>query len=345
MKLYNTNIWSGILSLAFAVAVLGCEDPEYIDPNIEVTPSTFTAKVTMINAGADAGSLDFYVNGNKIGSSVPNGTGQTGYTTIGITSNGTFQNTSIRAKATTGTIGGTLGSSDLIYRAGNNSTNNFTASNSGIYTLIVVDSLSRPRPVRTLNAANFADTTFFNQFTGKFISRVEKAALAAAQRTRVVPIGTVPLGSSDPGGLRFVLLTDNVPTFSPTNDTDASIRFVHAVPNAPAVWVRLVPISGGSNITIGSNVPYVLGYPGFSPSVGSRSTTNNFTNRVIATAGTPISYKVEIHSNSAFTNLVYSTGDANPIAFQPGKIYTITASGFLGGTGDKALKASVTLHN
>jgi hypothetical protein len=350
MNLYvmNTTYVKGAM-MALLVLTNSCAEPDYIDPVPNTSPSVYSASFIFANATADAASLDFYVNNLKLGSSVAPGQGQGAYTVAPLTSSGATgslgTNTNIRAKATTGSIGGTLNSSDAIYRAANNNSNNFTALDQARYSIFALDSVTRPKPVRLLNASNFADTTYFNRLTGTYISVVERAALASYEKSMTVPIGTVPLGSSDPGGIRFYLVRDIFPTFSGGNVTQSAIRVVNGIPNTP-VWVRLVPVNPGSNVTLGSNVAHITSFPGFNPSVGSRTvvtTTANFTLTTTAAAGVPIDYNIEVSTNSGFTNIVYTS--PAPVQFDDGKIYTVFTRGIFGNTGALAPSAGILIHN
>lgn len=344
---------AGALSL---VAVWACEDPEYIVPVPNPQPSGFSANFLFVNVAPDAPPLDMYVNNTKTGTTAAFGLGQAGYTTVPITSSGTgglTTNTNIRAKAATGTIGGVLGSNDAIYRAGNNNANNFSAVNGARYTLFALDTISRPIPERKLNASNFGDTTFFNPLTGGYISVVEKAALSPAQRARLVPIGIVPLGASDAGGVRFYLVRDNYPTFPNPNTTQSAIRVLQASPRnvTQPLWVRLNPVTTGSIISLGSNLPYILsfatptGSANFSPSVGSRTVTTtgvNFTLQNTNIAGVPNSYRVEVATDAAYTNIIHTS---DPVQFAVDKVYTVVVRGVQGGTGNRALGVTVVQHN
>jgi len=334
MRHINLKQIIGIAGVGIAFTFSGCEDPEFATPAPNINAITLSSNFLFVNASPNAPSLDLAVNGLKVGESVTGGNGQAAYTVVPLTA--TFfgggsttagANTSLRARASAGTIGGALEGNDLIYRAGNANTNNFVASTGSRYTLLALDSITRPKPIRTLNASNFADTTFFNPLTGAYISRVEKAALPAAQRAQVVPIGTVPLGSSDPGGIRFLLLTDALNASPGTNN--AAIRLINASPNAGNVTVKL---KATTDITLGTNVPYILSFPGFTPSVGSRTTTVAFTARTIATAGTPINYNIEVTSGSGVFTV-------NNVTFTVGKNYTIFVTGLKG-----ALSAGVVQH-
>ena len=315
-------------SIALAALVMACAEPDAPTPAPSNNLSYYTAEFSFINAVADApaNGLDFYVNNNKIGDTkaflegVP-------HTVVQITTNGVGANTNLRVKSAGG-IGGVLGTNDLIYRAGNNNNNNFVASasistttlNTIRYTLVALDSTTRPAPLRKLNAANFGDTTFFQKLTGNYISTVDRALLDAAGKAALAPIGTVPLGSTDPGGPRFALLTDTYPAAVLTSATQAAFRVIQTSPNAPGLFVRLKFVSGtGADITLtGAAVGYIMGFltptqtANFSPSVGSRSTTVAFGAQTVVAAGVPNVYNIEVATDAAFTNVVASKAGAPP---------------------------------
>ena len=331
---------------AMATLAVACAEPDAVKPVPSTSSSILSADFSFINAVPDgpAAGLEFYVNNEKIGDTKTFLLG-VGNTTVPITTNGVGANTNIRVKATGG-IGGVLGTNDLIYRTGNNNLNNFVATSSNTtttirYTLIALDSINRKAPIRTLNALNFGDTTFYNKVNGQYISTVERRAMSVSDRANLVAIGTVPLGSSDPGGPRFLLLTDAYPATIGTTSTESAIRFINVSPNAPGLHVRLKWISGTgstSNFTIGTNAGYVMAFPTFTPSVGSRSTTAAFTLR--ATAGN--TYDLEIATDAAFTNIVSTSAG---MTFTTGKVYSIVASGIYGKTDSRKLAGGVVQHN
>jgi hypothetical protein len=319
-----------IAVISSTVIFSGCADPDYITPETTVTPTNMAANFIFANASTDAPALNLLLNNTVAGASVNAGEGQNGYTKIPLGSNGVIANTNIRARAVSGTIGGLLGSSDLIYRSSNNGTNNFAAADSAYYTVFALDSLTRPKPLRTLNAKNFGDTTYFNPATGAQLSVVERAALTAAQKAKLVALGTVPLGSSDPGGLRFLIITDQLPLpftprFPKPSATQASVRFIHLSPDAGTVTARY----NASSITSGI-FSYPMRFPAFSPSVGSRTTTAGFQN---ITAGT-----YDLTSNIGANEIART----NAYTFAAGGIYTVYLSGKLAPV--KTLKISVIRH-
>lgn len=389
-----------IFTIAALATFAACEDPDMPKPVPATGLSNFSARFLFINASPDAPQLDLYVNNVKAGSSVASGQWQGEYNSITLTSNAVIANTNIRTKAAGGTIGGTLGTNDLIYRAGNNNANNFTASSGASYSVFVVDSINRPQPIRTLNAKNVGDVTYYstrNSFTAPSlrssgdttiylnvknfgVDTQSSPAFASANSTVafnlvrkyngnvnptfMIALGTVPLGSSDVGGIRYYLLQDVFPAFANAADstTRAGFRVVNAAPGSPALFVRLKFVSGtGANINVpvaGSSpasfsfvnvVNNVLG--GLQPSVGSRtatSTSATFQTQVVAPAGTPNTYDVEVSTNSTFTQIITAATLSN-VTFggsaNRASSYTILISGVYGGTGSKALKLSVIENN
>ncbi len=374
MKKINKSL---LTSVGILLGTLGCSDPELPTPNTFTSGATYKAYFSFANATTDAPSLDFYVNGVKLGTAV-SGAGSSAPTTLQIatpgTTGGVTANTSIRAKATTGTIGGLLGSNDLIFRATANGTGIFAATNLATYTVIAIDSIQRPIP-RRLNRFTatiaFADLTYFNPNilpNGAMISASRRDSLnpancpacinwdgaaqtpsTATEFANLVAYGTgtslIPLGLTDVGGVRFYVATDAPLTFTAgTLVTDAGIRVVNAVSNAnnitavantngtfggPPLFVRLnggVPINltnvGAPNAT-NAFVGGVAG--GFNPSAGSRTAgAVAFTTRAIAAASVPNVYTLQVATDNAFTNIVYSAAN---VSFVPGKNYTIFIKG------------------
>lgn len=354
---------------ATGVLLVGCEEADEYTPVPNTTASNLSANFTFINAVPGVPSLDLLVNNVKAGASATLGqTSRLAYTSMPITTNNIGANTNIRARGTSNPIGGVLGSGDLIFRAGNNNTNNMQASPGARYTFIAVDSISRPRPLRTLNAGNFGDTTFFNRVTGQQISTKDRAPLSTAQKQQLVPLGTIPLGITDPGGPRFVLLTDALttnPAFPNPNQTQAGIRFVNAVPNATnpnargvtvasnlvtGLTARLVP-TAGPPVQIGpSNVNYVMAYQNFNPSVGSRSATVAFSPVTIAAAGVPVVYTLEIVRHLGGSGTADSSGSAviaslAGVSFETSRYYTIVVSGIIGKPDNLAPTISIVRHD
>ena len=382
-----------LATVGILTGMLACSDPELPVANLNATATAYKATFTFANATADAPSLDFFVNGVNLGTAA-RGTGLPLVTSLPLISNGStgsvLANTAIRAKATSGTIGGKLDlvqgppeAKHLIYRSASNGTNNFAAINGGNYTAIAIDSIGRPIPPR-LNrktaTISFADFTYWNPNNKLMISASRRDSLNPANcRTKVcttctgcvnwdttgfyldptkvqnpsttiefanlVTIGLVPLGLTDPGGVRFSVLTDTWATFTAgTVVTNAGIRFVNAIPNSnnvtavanangtfggPPVYARL---NGGTTLNLtgvvapnatNAFVGSVVG--GFSPTLGSRTFGNlTFGNLAIAVAGVPNAYTLQLATDAAFTNIVYSA----PVTFAPGKNYTIVARGY-----------------
>ncbi len=370
MKLYNRT---SISIMAF-LGLLACSEPELPTAVPSVSSATpYKANFLFVNAAANAPGLDLLINGNKVGTSLEANSNQAAYSEVSLTSEGRTgsltANTSIRAKAVTGTIGGTLGSADVIFRAGSNNTNNFQAVEGSRYTIFAIDTIARPRPVRTINASNFADITYYSSrptFTAPSklnptvdttiqISVGSNNSMVLANLLRkynsnqlpsfFIPIGLVPLGSSDPGGSRFYLAQDVIPTISANNQV--GIRFVHASPNAPAVFVRLKSTSTSATSLVAptsgtTGISYVMSTTGgFNPSVGSRTVTSTSSTFPLITIDPALTYNVEVSTNVTFTNIVLTV----PVTLVIGKSYTIYAKGLLGGTGNLSLGAGIIQHN
>ncbi len=342
------------LTAAMSISLFSCDENDGIrkaDTTV-ASPSTNTANFFFVNATTDGPSLDFFVNGLSQGTAALGSGLSAGYKNVPITTPGlnTIANTSIRAKATSGTIGGRLGSNDLIFRATNTGIGNLVAAPNARYTFIAVDELDRPVPLRTFSLntvtnALAADITYYNRVTRQQISNDAYKALAPADQSGFVSLGTIPAGVSDPGSIRYYAITDTYPTdaaiAAAVTANQSFIRFVHASPNAPGVFVRLV---GTTTIplvtTAATNVMSVAG--GFSPSAGSRTATVAWGAAVATSAAPNNTYTVEVHTNAGFTALALSVPN---VTFTPGKVYTIVARGLVGGTGTSALGAAVGVHN
>ncbi len=343
------------LTAAMSVSLFSCDENDGIrvaDTTV-ANPATNTANFFFINATTGGPSLDFFVNGSNQGT-VALGSGLTGgYKNVPITTPGlnNIPNTSIRAKASSGTtVGGILGSADLIFRATSTGIGNLVAAPNARYTFIAVDEIERPRPLRTFSVSTVtnalaADITYYNRTTRQQISNDAFKALTAPDQANFVSIGMIPTGVSDPGGVRYYVLTDTSYPAAPAIDAavffnQSFVRFVHASPNAPGVFVRLVPAGAPIPLvtTAALNVMSVAG--GFSPSAGSRTATGGFT---VVNIGAPTNtYDVEIHTNVTFTALALSVPN---VTLTAGKVYTIVARGLVGGTGASALGASIGQHN
>jgi hypothetical protein len=263
-----------------------------------------------------------------------------------------------------------------------------------------LDSITRPVPYRTLNASNFGDVTYFsyqNSFTApkivgtgdttivlnvqvfgdpayasdaKYASNNPVVAFNLVRKynggsapTFMVPIGIVPLGSSDVGGLRFYLAQDVFPTYNASDSTTrAGFRLVNASPKSTgsaALRARLKYVSGtGStsnvNLNGGNAASYILSNAGgWTPSVGSRTVTSaSATFTTVTTAagdGAPNTYTIELATDAGFTNIIPFSNSADTYTFggngNKASNYTVVISGYIGGTGNRALKVTVVEHN
>lgn len=375
-----------IFTIATLAGIFACEEPETPKPAPATEPSEYKANFLFVNATPDAPALDLYINNVKAGLSVAVGEGQAGYNEVDITSSAVIANTNIRTKAATGTIGGTLGTSDLIYRAGNNNANNFSAVAGSFYTLFAVDSINRPQPLRTLNTKNTGDVTYFSyrdSFTAPKLQgagdttiylnvqnfgvdtessptyasansvtafNLVKKYNGGTNPSFMTPIGVVPLGSSDVGGIRYYLWPDVMATFTvPQSTTRAAFRVLNASPNSGALRIRLKYVSGpgaGDIVVNAAGTQYIMSNAGgFTPSVGSRTQASGASFAVngtadIAVAGAANTYDVEV-LNAGGTVLATMSN----VTFDPSGHYTFVISGFVGGTGSEALKVTVVEHN
>jgi hypothetical protein len=333
-----------------SLALTSCEETDYVSPDTRFTPFNFSAQFKFVNASPDAPTMDFFVQGIGAGNDLTFGNAQTGYTRIPLASNLTsFGQVSLRGTASSGNIGGTLGSAAAIFRAGSTNNNAFAPINRGRYTVFAVDTINRPRPERTLNqrivageTVIFADTTYSSTLelfrTKSLINPVQDTAieltgnnetqlfnLVRRYNNNVRPsfmptIGIVPLGSSDVGGVRYYVWQDSLRTFALGNLTQSAIRFVNLAAGNTRVFVRLRPVGGGTNINLPNSTPTASAYAlskagGFDPSVGSRIVTTNAVNFNLQTTvagGVEIEYVVEIWSSSDFStpsNLIKTIGD------------------------------------
>lgn len=325
-----------------AIMLGGCEELQKATPTPNTTSSNLTANFLFVNGSPDAPSLDFYVDNVQTGTSAASGQAQASYTTVPLSTNGigNVGNINLRAKATGGTIGGVLGSNDLILRNGSTSTNNFAALAGGSYTLIAVDSINRPVPLRTLNALNFGDVTYYapvTSFTGKTSANADTVIQLSPDHSNSIvlynlckkyngnvapsffaPIGTVPLGSTDVGGLRFLLVADNVPfpATSPAFPAPAAgkfaARFINASPDAGSATCKI------STFTVGTSSYAMSNAGGFTPTVGSRTVTGglSFSNN-LTTIGT---YAITVTAGAKTVTLAGQT-------FADGGAYTVILTG------------------
>lgn len=281
---------------------LACKEPFDQDPVPATSASNYAANFIFGNAASV--DVDFYANNVKTAEATPVGGGQTAYTHAAIPSNGGFStgNFNIRAKSTAGNFGAPLNTADVIFRASNTNTNNFNAVDSAYYTILALDTVNRPAPLRTYNATtNFADATLFDPLAASAdvqqiaVSDTVGGGYTAYQRSRMILIGTVPLGSSDPGGPRFLVITDQLPLPSATRlpkpaAGKCAVRFVNGCGDGISESLTFVTPASTLNST------YPFANSAFNPSVGSRSlaslaftTINSGTTDIVAKyAGNPV---------------------------------------------------------
>jgi Domain of unknown function (DUF4397) len=261
------------------VGLVGCQDTEYPTPTPATSPSTLSGRVLFVNAAPSTPALNFFVSNVAAGTNVAFGTN----TAYNATPAGPVQ---LRAKASSGTIGGVLGSADVLFRAGGTNQNNFTVAPTLSYTFFVTDTLNRARP-----------TT---------------------------------IGNTDPGGPRFLSVTDNLASPAAGN---AHVRFFHLAPNGPAVWVTVLRTGVTAPVASFANRAFRA------ISTGTGAALVNFANFTPIAAGT---YNIEVRTGSATGPVALSVPN---VALADGKIYTLYARGLVRGAGANALGAGVVQHN
>jgi hypothetical protein len=348
-KYTTLSIMIGLLAVVNA-----CQDVEAPTPSPTSQANGSSAKFLFLNASPDAPSLDLFINGSSVGTSAAFLTTNP-YTVVPILGNGTSGNTSIRAKASTGTIGGVLDKSDIVFRATATGIGNFGAIdqaniNGANYSVFVVDTIGRPLPKRTLNANNVGDVTYFTRNTGAQISALEFSGLS--DKTTVVPIGVVPVATTDPGGPRFWISQDifRAPSVFASGATasQAEIRVLNAVPNSnpTLLYVRLKPATGGPTVLNPNGSSYFMSVAAPTPAaIVSRVVTAGFNLATIATTVapvTPITYSVEVSTSSIFTTTIASATLANK-TFTPGKAYTIYLAGLF--AKGRTISIGIIQHN
>ncbi|WP_266367260.1 DUF4397 domain-containing protein [Tellurirhabdus rosea] len=253
---------------------IGCQDTDYPDPQPASGPSTLSSRFRFVNAAPGAPALNFLVENASLAQNVAYGQ-SSAYAAGPI---GTVQ---VRGQAANGSIGGTLGSNDILFRAGATNQTNFSAAANANYTVFVTDTLTR--------AAGTAS------------------------------------GSTDPGGPRFLVVTD-VLTAAPADS--AGIRFFNLVPNGGNLSLVLVPATTGPTVTYAAR--------GFrATTAGSGTSAVNFSSFTRVPART---FRAEVRSGTtvlASTNLTAASG----------RLYTIYAYGLRGGSGANAPMVGVIQNN
>ncbi len=334
-------------AIGLAMVWAGCEPVEKNNPVPNSNSSNLSSKFLFVNASPDAPALDFYVNNIKTESGLKLGAASS-YATIPMTMNSVTSNTNFHVKADSGVIGGLLGSNDLIFRAGTTNVNNFQAVSGGYYTVIVVDTIKRPKPLRTSNKAGFGDITYYAPATsvhGKSLANVDTVIQLSPDFNNslvdynfclsrqvspsfFVALGTtnangapgnpVPFGCTDPGGPRFVIISDYLPSpaTSPVWPTPTAgkfaARFINVSPDAGTASCKINAATVG-----GQTTNPMLASAAFTVAVGSRNgVTVNFSNDV-TTAG---SYTADVTVGA-------STYSSAPFAFASKGSYTVILSG------------------
>jgi len=135
----KTKQWLALVLLAAGTFLNGCKDPEYPTPTPSVTPP-LNSRILAVHASPDVPALNILVNNVPIASNLGYLQTSNGYV------NAAAGPAQLRGKAANGTIGGTLGTNDLLFRAGTTNQNNFNFVGNTNYTVFITDVLNRPRP-------------------------------------------------------------------------------------------------------------------------------------------------------------------------------------------------------
>jgi hypothetical protein len=250
--------------------------------------------------------LNLLINNVQVAQAIPFAGNQPGYAQVGV------GNLQIRSKAANGTIGGTLASNDLLFRAGATNNNNFSFVANANYTVFATDTLTRPRP-------------------------------------------TNPAGATDPGGLSFLVLQDNLAAPAAGK---AHIRFINLAPGTQAVELintattqSLLPIDGTArNNRTGNSAPITNFQRRAYKETQKSATIDADRINVSITGFTPIdagAYALHIRNSGTAAAGTKALPVIIPLdyTFESGKIYTIYLRGLVGGTGEQALGTSVIVHN
>ena len=130
-------------ALLVGTLIMGCKDTGYPDPQPTSAAPNTSARFLFVNVAPDAPALNFLVENVAVGQALVFGQVSTAYVPAQV---GAVQ---LRAKAASGTLGGVIGSNDILFRAGTANQNNFAGVAGGAYTVFVTDTLNRPRPTVT----------------------------------------------------------------------------------------------------------------------------------------------------------------------------------------------------
>lgn len=260
--------WAAV-GVVVAGTLVGCQDPDYATPTPATGPATATARALFVNASPNSPALNFLVENVSVAQSLTLGQSSP-YVAI------PTGNIQLRAKAATGAIGGTLGSNDILFRAGATNQNNFGAVAGTNYSVFVTDTIQRPLP-------------------------------------------TTPAGTTNPGGLQFLTVTDPVTTTLAVGRS--GVRFFHLAPdvglpvsstatNPPAVSVRLSAPTNTSAVASFEGRAY------------RNVAANTFTS---VPAGT---YRVDVFTGNAIpTSTTVTPVTSTTINVEATKLYTLYAQG------------------
>jgi hypothetical protein len=131
--------WSALALLSAVTLLNGCKDPEYPTPSPS-TSQALNSRILAVNASPDAPAINILVNNVQVGSSLGYLQAFSGY------ANAAAGPAQLKGKAASGSIGGTLGTNDILFRAGATNQNNFSFTGNTNYTVFITDTLAKPRP-------------------------------------------------------------------------------------------------------------------------------------------------------------------------------------------------------
>ena len=138
--------------------MVGCQDINYPAPTPASGPSTALARFNFVNVSPDAPAVNYFIENVQVSTGQAINTAP--LTASYVNGQAGSGGTELRAKAASGSIGGVIGSNDVLYRAGTTNNNNFVTVAGNSYTVFLTDSLNRPKPT-VVNGTNLGGPQFF----------------------------------------------------------------------------------------------------------------------------------------------------------------------------------------
>ncbi|HLL94959.1 MAG TPA: DUF4397 domain-containing protein [Spirosoma sp.] len=269
MNTFSKTILSWVVAgVVVAGTLIGCQDPDYATPTPATGPRTSTARALFVNASPNSPALNFLVENVSVAQSLTSGQSSS-YVSV------PTGNIQLRAKAATGAIGGTLGSNDILFRAGATNQNNFGAIAGTSYTVFVTDTIQRPVP-------------------------------------------TTPAGTSNPGGLQFLTVTD--PLTQTLTAGAGGVRFFHLAPD--------LGLPASTTVT----TPQVASLRLSSPTSSSVALANRAYRNVTANTFTSVpagTYRVDVFTGATAppTSSTIAPVASTTVNVEATKLYTLYARG------------------